>query len=216
MNFKTILLGIFLISLTFKLHSQEKLVTGINSGLTYSNLRGNNFIESFESELNYIIGISIDYKVFEKMYLSADLNYERKSIRKFYPKPYESDNGAIGCIGCPTTELKFQTLFQYISIPLILKYYINNDYSFYFNGGVYFSYLLDIKNIDDGKESDLDFNDSFKKIDAGITFGFGYNFKINNNNSISIELRDNYGIVNLSKYDQSNFNSTKTNSINLI
>lgn len=221
MNLKIFLTGIFIFSFVFNLFSQEKFLTGINSGLTYSSFRGNSFMESYESEVNYLFGISIDFKINEKLFLSTDLNYERKSIRLFYPEVVGIDGWVI--IGTPIGEnpepkpkLKFQTKFQYLSFPIMIKYFIGDNNEFFVNGGPNLSYLLHIKNMDNGKESDLDFNDSFNKTDIGIAFGFGYYYQLDDNNSMSIELRDNYGIIDIGKYENSNFSPTKTNSVNLI
>ncbi|MFI1743115.1 porin family protein [Thalassobellus sediminis] len=218
-NLKTNLIGIILIFLTFNLYGQDKIITGINTGLTYSDFRGNRFFENFDSELNYLIGVSIDFKISEKLFLSTDLNYEKKSVKLFYPESNVTNifvGTPIGEAPKPIPDLKFQTKFQYFSIPIMVKYFFGKNLEFYVNGGPFLSYLLDVKNIDDGNESDLDFNDSFNKTDFGLTFGFGYNFEIDENNSISIELRDNYGINDNSKSNNSNFSSTKSNSVNLI
>lgn len=62
----------------------------------------------------------------------------------------------------------------------------------------------------------MDFNDAFKNTDLGITIGFGYTNKITNQNDLSLELGNNLGLRSINKNENNIFDSTKTNSLNLI
>ena len=205
--------------------SQEKNSLGINSGITYSDFRGNNFFDDYEKGFDFLIGISFDFKLKDRLFISTDLNYERKSTNKLYElnNLVGSSGGTIIIYGTPfgenppdKPEYKFRTRFEYITIPVLIKYFISENKDFYINGGPYFGYLLNTKNIDNGKESDLDFNKDFNKIDLGFTIGFGYNLELNETNHISFELRNNLGLTKINSDDNSFFDSTKTNSLNLI
>lgn len=206
------------------LFSQENLTFGLNSGLTYSNFRGNDFFDDYDYGIDFLIGFSLDYKIKSKLFITTDLNYERKSANYFYDEHYIVEpGGTIIIIGYPIGEspeespkLKFQTRLEFITIPVMLKYFVDSNNNLYFNGGPYLSYLLNIKNINDGEESDLDFNDAFKKTDLGITFGFGYTNKITNLNNLSLELRNNLGLRSINENENNIFDSTKTNSLNVI
>jgi hypothetical protein len=222
MNLKTTIVFIFLV-FTFSMFSQEKIFLGVNSGMTYSKFRGNDYFKNMDSQLDFSIGASFDKHLSERLLFSTNINYERSSVKKYYN--YYGP-GVIGVIqGIPFGESspsssvpknKFQTRFEYINVPIMLKYLINYEKKLFINGGGYLGYLLNVKNIDDGRESDLDFNNQFKKIDYGLVLGIGYNYTFNPNNFLSIELRDNFGIANINQPDSYNFKNTKRNTLNLI
>jgi hypothetical protein len=64
--------------------------------------------------------------------------------------------------------------------------------------------------------SDIDFNDLFEDDDLGISFGIGMNFELNDKQTLSIELRDDFGIFDTAKFDYSSISEAKTNTIKLI
>ena len=222
MNRKKLFIVLFLINGI--LFSQEKISLGLNTGLTYSDFRGNDFFDNYEYGFDFLIGISFDYKIKDRLFISTDVNYERKSANNFYEASNTvGSGGTIIIIGTPfgenppdEPELKFQTRFEYISIPILLKYFVSKNNDFYINGGPYLGYLLNIKNINDGEESDLDFNNDFEKIDLGLTFGIGYNLNISQKSYLNFELRNNFGLTNIDSNNNNLFNRTKANSLNLI
>lgn len=191
---------------------------GLNSGLTYSKFRGNNFFKEMKPQLDFSIGTSFDIYIKERLLLTTNINYERNSVKKYYDR-FQGINiigNAYGQSASSLPQNKFQTRFEYINIPIMFKYLLNYEKKLYINAGGYLGHLLSIKNIDDGKESDLDFNNQFKKVDYGLVLGIGYNYTFNPNNFLSIELRDNYGIKNINIDESYTFKNTKRNSLNLI
>ena len=224
MNRKKLFLIVFFF-LNGILLSQEKISLGLNTGITYSDFRGNTFFNDYKYGFDFLFGVSVDYKIKDRLFISSDLNYERKSANKFYEinNTVGLSGGTIVIVGIPfgenppdKPEFKFQTKFEYVSIPILLKYFISENNDFYINAGPYIGYLLNTKNVDDGKESDLDFNNDFDKIDLGFSVGIGYNLELNQTNYLNFELRNNLGLTNINSNNNSLFNSTKTNSLNLI
>ncbi|MFT7251739.1 MAG: hypothetical protein ACI9FW_001482 [Flavobacterium sp.] len=205
------------------LYSQEKMYVGVNSGLTYSKFRGNDYFKNMDPQLDFSVGTSFDIHINERLLFSTNINYERNSVKRYYN--YYGP-GVIGVIYGTTygqnspsrsaPQNKFQTRFEYINVPIMLKYLLNYEKKLYINAGGYLGHLLSIKNIDDGKESDLDFNNQFKKADYGLVLGIGYNYTFNPSNFLSIELRESYGITTISTPESYIFKDTKRNSLNLI
>jgi hypothetical protein len=68
----------------------------------------------------------------------------------------------------------------------------------------------------DYDERNSDQTDNFKSLDFGLTFGFGKTFKLKNNNEISVEIRENLGLSDISAVPVVANGSIKTNSLNLI
>ena len=209
---------IVLIFFITSMYSQNEMYLGVNSGLTYSKFRGNNFFKEMKPQLDFSIGTSFDIHIKERLLLTTNINYERNSVKKYYDR-FQGINiigYAYGQSASSLPQNKFQTRFEYINIPIMLKYLLNYEKKLYINAGGYLGHLLSIKNIDDGKESDLDFNNQFKKVDYGLVLGIGYNYTFNPNNFLSIELRESYGITTISQPESYIFKDTKRNSLNLI
>ena len=68
----------------------------------------------------------------------------------------------------------------------------------------------------DGDKVNEDSNEIFKKVDFGWSLGIGKKFKINEKNKLSVELRDNLGLQNISDVPVQGNGTVKTNSFNLI
>lgn len=221
MHFKKITIA--LIFFITSMYSQNEMYLGLNSGLTYSKFRGNDYFKNMDSQLDFLIGTSLEINLTERILLATNINYERNSVKRYYN--YFGPGVIGGITGIPFGQSsasssipknKFQTRFEYINIPITIKYLLNYEKKLYVNAGGYLGHLIDVKNIDDGKESDLDFNNQFKKVDYGLVLGIGYNYTFNPSNFLSIELRESYGITTISTPESYIFKDTKRNSLNLI
>ncbi|GGC95624.1 hypothetical protein GCM10011508_23530 [Flavobacterium lutivivi] len=192
--------------------AQNKLSFGINAGATYSAFRGNPQIENFNAGIDFLAGVSIEYKLKEKLSLIANINYDRKTAsQSLYTEIIENpdDPGFYGDV-----KIKFKN--QFISMPVMAKYKFGTNNSFYVNGGLFASFLLKSQLWNDYDDADTDVTDDYKKLDFGLVFGLGKSFELKNNNKISIELREYLGLNNISSVQIANNGSIKTNSLNLI
>ncbi|POS01488.1 outer membrane protein with beta-barrel domain [Flavobacterium croceum DSM 17960] len=214
----------FTLSLSFFTFSQNsKIKFGFQTGLNYSNFRGYNIPASFNQVYSespafaYLGGFNFEYQFKEKLSLKLELNYERKSqkgdnnieIRQSFDEPAQAYNF--------TTKRNY----DYLVLPILLKYSFTNKNSFYVNGGPFIGYLLKSKftnnfNVAGFNSSDLETTKDNKKTDFGLSFGLGKNFELSNNKTINLEMRENLGLINTSKIDVWNGGTVKTNSINLI
>lgn len=191
---------------------QNKLKVGFNGGLTYSSFRGNPQIETLEAGVDFLVGVSFEYQLKERLSLVANLNYDRKTATdnpyiEIFPSPDDpSINGRI--------KIKFKN--QFISLPILLKYRFGPNTSWYINGGPFMSYMLKSELWNDYDEINSDQTDNYKTLDFGLVFGFGKTFKLKNSNEISIEIRENLGLSDISAVPVVDNGSIKTNSLNLI
>ncbi|MET3025714.1 porin family protein [Flavobacterium sp. UW10123] len=214
---KKITLLLFTITLiAFKTTAQEsKFKFGVQAGLTYSSFRG---YESFIDEdpgFSYLFGVSLQYKLNESLSLKADLDYDRKT------KTSKGEGAYISDISYKYYSIKTTNYFNYITLPIMLKFNFTRNKSFYINGGPYFGYLLksgwkyETSGIQNSNEN-LEDTKYSKSLDFGISAGFGKEFKLNDNHNIYIELRENLGLTDIAKYPIRSDGSMKTNSLNLI
>jgi len=199
---------IFIISNCF---AQDNLKFGFNGGLTYSSFRGNPQVETFDAGFDFLVGVSFEYQLKERLSLVANINYDRKSVND---EPYIEFQSPDDPAFYGKVKIKFKN--QFISIPIILKYKFDNSKSFYINGGSFLSYLLKSELTNNYDDVNSDFTDNMKSVDFGLIFGVGKTFKLKNNSEINIEIRENLGLANISALPVVGDGSIKSNSINLI
>ena len=220
---KKLLLSFTLLLSFFTYSQNSKIKFGFQGGVNYSNFRGYNIPVSFgqfyseSPAFAYLLGVNFEYKIQEKLSLRLELNYERKS--------QTADNiiELTQNFDDPAQTYNFTTRknYDYLVLPVLLKYSFSNKNSFYVNGGPFIGYLLKSKITDDlevpGVNTDgFDTTKDNKKTDFGLSLGLGKNFDLGARKTISIEIRENLGLANTSKTNVWGGGNVKTNSINFI
>lgn len=220
---KKLILCCLIIVSNFAFAQNSKVKLGFQGGLNYSNFRGYTIPAIYKPVYDespafaYLGGINLEYPFNAKLSLRMEINYERKSqkadnniqIRQNFDDPVQDYN------------FTSKRNYDYIVVPILVKYSFTNENSFYLNGGPFVGFLLQSKvtnnlNVSGFNSSDLSTTKDTKKNDFGLSFGIGKNFDWNNNKTISIEIRENLGLTNISKVDVWNGGTLKTNSINLL
>jgi hypothetical protein len=205
------LLFIIFIYFPMLLVAQNKIKFGVNGGLNYASLRGNDLAEDLDPGISYLVGVSAEYFVKENLSISANLNYENKIAK---------DNGNIYLLdeyGIPSMiKSDTRTIYNYLVLPIYVNYYFGKKDDFYVNGGLFLGYLLNSKFTSKKFNDTTDTTDLNKKIDGGLVFGFGKLFKLDDKNELKLEIRENLGLVNTSDVNVHGGGTIKTNSINLI
>lgn len=214
MNKLTLNISLLFISpLSYSQNSKMKF--GIQTGLNYSNLRGYEVTPTpYYTEspaFAYLGGINLEYQIKEKLYLKFNLNYERKVQKTDNIVELFSD------FEYNVYEFTTKKKFDYLVLPMMLKYNLTDVNSFYLKGGVFVGYLIKATLTNDLNSSEFEKVElDYKKLDLGFSFGLGKNFELNQNNSIYFEIRENLGLLNINKSEVWNNRNAKTNSINLI
>jgi hypothetical protein len=214
------ILALFIFSISVSYSQNSKFKFGLQTGLNYSKLRGYDTPPAFHASESpafaYLAGVSIEYQINTKLSIKADLNYERKSqqsknvvyLTENFDDPEE------------TYRYKSKTHYDYIVLPILLKYSFKESNSFYVNGGVFIGYLIKSKITNDsnisGIPNDSDTTDLNQKLDYGLAVGVGKNFEFGSNKTLYVELRENLGLYNTSEVDVINDGTIKTNSLSLI
>lgn len=209
---KTILLVFFLVNIATQ--AQNKIILSVSSGATFSNIRGNDFAEENKYDFNYVGGIGIEKPINNKISILTGLNYDNKSFKNEIDAAFFTNSMDPFVFNEGT--LKVKVTLQYISLPVLFRYYFDNESHFYINSGPYIGFFLNATTRVDGDKINEDSNDIFKKVDFGCSLGIGKKFKITDKNKLSIELRDNLGLLNISDVPVQGNGTVKTNSFNLI
>ncbi|TWI03310.1 outer membrane protein with beta-barrel domain [Flavobacterium tiangeerense] len=221
---KKLLLSItFLLISTLNYSQNSKIKIGVQAGLNYSNLRGYDIpvqFEPFYSEspaFSFLGGLNFEYQMKEKLSLKLELNYERKSQKG-------DNNIEVTDTNDFSQNYNFTSKknYDYLVLPIMLKYNFSNTNSFYVNGGPFIGYLLksnltnDLEKIDGLNNDPVETTNLNNKTDFGLSIGLGKTIEINEKNSIFIEIRENLGLSNTSKNKVWGNGEVKTNSLNLI
>jgi len=219
---KKLLLSIsFLLIATLSYSQNSKIKFGIQAGLNYSDFRGYEIpvtpLYSETTAFAYLGGINVEYLIKEKLSLKLDLNYERKSQKADNTLEIFDDNGS-----SKVYNFTSKKNYDYLVLPIMIKYTFTNRNSFFINVGPYIGYLLksnitnDLGNIDGLNNEPFETTKYNNKTDFGLSVGLGKNFELKENNSIFIEIRENLGLTNTSKNTVMGNGTVKTNSLNLI
>lgn len=202
--FLTLCLAAFLSNVSFA----QKVKVGFNGGLTYSGFRGNPQIKSLDAGFDFLAGLTFEYQLKDKLSLVTGINYDRKSAsEKLYTEIIENP-GDPGFAG----DIKICFRNQFLTVPVYVKYDFGTDDSFYINGGAFISYILKSELSNDYDDTKLDQTDNLNALDFGLVFGLGKTFRLKNTNEITLEIRENLGLADISKGD----GSISTNSLNLV
>ncbi|TDP61075.1 outer membrane beta-barrel protein [Flavobacterium dankookense] len=209
--------------------TQSKHQLGFVFGPNYFSLRGSDFLDETKSNFGISYGVSYEFILNNRLSIVTGLSFEQKQIdynskSEYY---YVSEVGQILPL-----EYSFETKnkYQYFTLPLLLKYNFGKKNLFFINGGLFISssgkyhksskitseilynYPINVE------KNNFPFADDMSGVDYGISLGVGKSFRLNSKTKLSVELRDNFGLVNIIQdFNQSGENNTiKTNTLNLI
>ena len=191
-------------------NAQSKSKLGVNGGLTYTSLRGNELVK-LDPKFSYVTGVSFEYEFGKNISLGFNLNYENKGAKENGFYQLTNQNGTSEVIQSDTV-----IDYNYLVLPIYINYYFGTKNDFYVNGGFFTGYLLNASLSSKKFDNKTDISDSYKKMDAGLQFGLGKKFSLNDKNELKIEIRENLGLININDFNAYNGGSTKTNSLNLI
>ena len=139
-------------------------------------------------------GFSFQYQFSRFLALKSNLFFERKGYEESVTSP--ASQGTAYCH------------FDYLVLPVLFRVYFDQGNHFFFNTGPYFGCLLSQTYTFETFKTHS-FEKSFKRFDLGIALGFGGSFRLYRNFSMSVELRELFGLFNINK------NSDSGNSDNL-
>ncbi|WP_299622769.1 porin family protein [uncultured Tenacibaculum sp.] len=185
--------------------SQKRFSLGIQAGPNYSNLRfENESVIEHDYEFGYFLGLSANYRLKKRLSIRTELNYDRKVASVSFP------GVVIGNDVFPAG--KIEDVYEFITLPVLLKYEFSDKNPFFINGGVFLGYFLRARESTNGRELSEDLSYFFANYDFGFSIGVGKTFSINDSNNLTVELRNHLGVVNI----EADSEYTKTNSFSLI
>ncbi|MHC9088671.1 porin family protein [Tenacibaculum sp. IMCC1] len=207
MRFNKLLFSFFIGVFTLSSYSQRQVKLGLSGGGNYSSLRfQDSSITEHDSEVGYLFGIATNIQLKNELSLQIELNYERKVVSVFSPE-FEIN-------GVKINSFRNYDLYDFMTLPVLLRYEVGEKSPFYINGGVFLGYLLSARErVNDGDLSE-DLSEYFTDFDLGLSIGVGKIFLLDNSNELFVELRNNLGLTNIDSDPNGQYQ--KTNSLSFI
>lgn len=207
----TILFMLLSINICFSQNSKQdfkRLNLGFLAGLNYPDIRFENDDSYNNFKVNFLIGLSLEYYVSEKLSFKTNINYERKHRK----------NEVQILSNVPPFNIQgseyYNDYFHYLNIPFFFKYEFYK-HKFFVNSGPFINYLINLdRELVPEDEAIFEKVDQ-KDFDFGLTFGLGYQIPIEKQ-KLSIELRNDLGLIDVGGYYTSQSSYAKTNTIKLI
>lgn len=189
---------ILIISSLFTLYIQAQtnyLTFCIEGGLNLATLRGNDIIDEYHnSKIGTTFGISIVYKINKTFSLQSGTYYELKGS--------SYDFEAQDQIGQPLGIVHGFFNLHYLTCPILIRASFGNKFNYSIISGPYIGFLLKqtthvdaIKNLPEVNSNETK---SYKKTELGLSLGIGLNYSISYKQALSIEARNNLGLINIS------------------
>lgn len=208
-----IIFTFLLISFSITINAQTKKAVKIGFSVApgFARLYGNDILQQNSRLIfGYAVGASLQLDVNQMFSIHTNLLYEKKG--NVFPNLSVAQNGVV------YNNVKIYSNFNYIALPVMLRAAMGKKRNFFIAAGPYLGYLLShtLKTVGENINATSNESSSYKKVDVGLSFGFGANLPITKSKAFSVELRNNIGLKNISVPAVVNNGKIKTNSLNLI
>lgn len=190
---------------------QNRFNVGIIGGVSRNFLYGNSYLKSSNVLTAFSAGVIVQYNFPGILSVVSGLSYDLKG-QQINVNYTDSRGNPIGTV-------KVKSLFNYQTIPLMLKATFGKRFGFFVEGGGYFSYLDKATSDAPGlamNNPKSDMTAYFERIDAGLAFGLGINVPLSKHIMLSLEGRNNLGLYHINKMPVYNHGSVKTNATNVL
>ncbi|MBK8499472.1 MAG: PorT family protein [Flavobacteriales bacterium] len=182
---------------------------GFEGGPNGGTLRGSRFVEEGQAmNVSFAGGLSFQRNWRNGYSLRSNVHYDRKGNK--VPAILTDMNGS-------TIERGWiRTTFEYISVPILARKSFGQRTKFIVNAGPYLGILikatqsLEAEGLDNAYTNDV--TELMESIDLGIAAGAGITRSLNDRWTLSLELRDNLGLVDVSAYPIYGNGGIKTNT----
>ncbi|MHA3786809.1 porin family protein [Flavobacterium hauense] len=196
--------------------AQEEIKYGITIGPTMSDIRGDGYASGFNYGLGYLVGASVEMPLNQRFSFCTGVNYERKNAS--HKTSFSYTETIVGPDGTAVDYTmkgngKITTSLDYVVVPVNLKYYLDIWENYYVTGGGFIGYAFNDTYKMEGNKPMEGYEQDYEAFDYGINLGFGAKFKLTRTQNINVEIRDNFGLANITAIDS---DKISTNSINLL
>lgn len=193
------LIGAFLVVASLSFAQQNRITFGVEGGITEANLSSNNtyYKDLYNSRTGYAAGLALQYNFPKVLSLRTGIMYEYAGT---------SFPDSASTVANPQSTIDWLETTDYLTVPLLLRATFGDKINFFVNAGPYWSLLLKRKQVLQTAASyssisypgqEIDLTDNTEKTDFGISAGIGASAVFNERIVISLEARDNLGMMDI-------------------
>jgi hypothetical protein len=212
MNIKNILIITVLLSSGSLLAQNQKINLGIQGGPSATFLWGIRALPAEEIAQNFTGGFTFQYTLNRIFSLRTELSYARKGNSL----DIQVRNNQGNLLG----NTQVNSNFDYLTLPILARASFGSDVQFFIHGGPYLGFLLKQttvqKAFDNNPELKIDNTDQYRSIDLGATVGLGITIPFEKDFLLSLELRNNIGLINIGDGPLTVDNGLKTYALDLL
>lgn len=184
---------------------------GAKAGVNLSTFTGENTSE-FDVKTSYYVGVVVEIPISDKFFFQPEMLYSEQGSSAEFSYSERLVNNDFVEYATQTDSGTIKYILDYVTIPLIAKYYIAEGFSI--EAGPQVGFLISSRFKGEGKEmtvyddgsssdiyltsEDLDAKDFFETIDYGVTIGLGYKL----DNGLNFGARYYKGVSEISKDTQ--------------
>ncbi len=167
--------------------SQVDFKVGLNLGGQISSLRGFDFVPNANFKLVPMVGLNVELSVSQRLSIVTGINFERWKLKRDFS--YFDEFGRN--LGGENTDA-----YDFFNVPFLIRYRFGNNKNFFIEGGAFMNYF------NKGRPNGLlPLFIVFEEYNFGPTFGVGKIFRLNERLDIALQLRNEFGISNVNKFE---------------
>ncbi|MCC6684613.1 MAG: PorT family protein [Bacteroidia bacterium] len=191
---------------------QKSLVIGISGGIGSSTMKGSFYSAGkTEPSLGYTCMLSVQYPLTKHVSMYTGLGFDRKGVLSKIPASYP--------VGSNFELDKTLSKFNYLTIPMLFRFSTGEKFTCFISGGPYIGFLLSEtdKIMNWGQPvRKIKYTSNFSALDIGLSLGIGAAIPLCKNYSLTCEVRNNTGILDLNRGPGVNTGVLRSQSLNLL
>jgi hypothetical protein len=185
----------------FSIAQDSKFEFGIQLGPNITNMRyASSTVQSKRApQIAGTAGLFLQYNISNMFAIRTDPAFERLSDKSTEIIFTDPNGKSIG-----SGKMYFH--YDYISVPILVRASIGNQVKFFLNAGPSLGFLFNQTTISEltTQTSKTKNTDRYQTLNFGITSGIGIALPVNEAFSLSLELRNNFGLSNISVSSNNN------------
>ena len=210
---KSLVFGLFLLAVLGTTYGQtNNFDIGVEGSSSLICLRGNDILDNLHKPtIGFSSGLFFQYNFKKLVSLRTNIAFERKGSTSTFQ--------VTDMFAKPLGEINIKTIYDYLTLPILIRTTFGKKVQFFVNAGPYFGYLIKGTLVSEGENilaTTNDITSSINRFDTGISTGLGLSIPIKNKFAFSFEIRNNLGLYNVSAVPVVNYGTIKTNSTNFL
>jgi hypothetical protein len=199
-----LLLAPFILKAQSQELSRPDFQLGLTGGVSFTVMHGDAKVEEGNQlGVGALAGIELVYSIQNRIALKSGLLFDYKTTQQNIDYYYFNESTQ----SAATDRFKIMRTFDYLTIPLLLKYYVNpsgTKFTYFVEAGGYVSFLLNQTSANySGSVPNVVYDEmnDFDKTDSGLSFSFGGKFKLSKGLSSEVRILNNCGLRNINGID---------------